>query len=112
MEDTFNVQEILDSRIHTGQQQYKTRWNGYTSVGDTRESIEHLTNVDVQRLISIFEQSKKALILSASHGTSKIIDDMASITRAFDKEYDEISVILDADRPSTPKSIDIDDNEK
>ena len=112
LEDTFNIQEILDDRIHKGKQQYKIRWNGYTSTGDTWEPIDYLTNVDVQRLISTFEESKKALTSSASHSTNDIIDNMVSIAKAFDKEYDEISVILDADRPSTPKAIDTYDNER
>ena len=105
--DIFYVEDIIDSRTHNGKQEYKIRWKGYGPADDTWEPTSNLTAVNVQILITKFENDRR----SDKSTTDDIIADFASLTDALDNECDEINVILDKDgdvddAPSKPTNMD------
>ena len=46
-EEQFEVDEILDSRIHRGRLQYKIRWLGHEPEDDTWEPAHHVSNAEL-----------------------------------------------------------------
>ena len=102
-EEEYYVQEIMGSRIFKGRQEYEIHWMGYDDPGDyTWEPIKNLQNVNVQRLITKFEEEN----LNKSTKTDEIIEDIASLDDAFEKEVNEIGTLLNKDNQMEIHAVD------
>ena len=98
-DDHYIVEDVIDSRVRKGTTEYRIRWLGHDDI--TWEPKTNLTNTGVQNLITKFEANKTITKETDTTKIDEIISDMESLNEAFDKEYQEINTILDADETTS-----------